>query len=178
MIVEGLHKLSVMMMCDLFDHFGLQNGYDTDLIRTAIATNHLWALEVAYPGLLDDFEIPEEAIFIDETVCLYKKLKFTYDSFTNAERDKLHVIIPNFSMKYDISFQGFNIISERNMVDISRIMKLLNYHEDVDLMKEALTAMTERYSAMLDILGTSCCENDTTEKFSLENFCKIILAGR
>ncbi|MFH5067047.1 hypothetical protein ACHHY8_01590 [Enterobacter cloacae complex sp. 2024EL-00215] len=178
MIVEGLHKLSVFMMCDLFDHFDLRNGYDTELIRTAISTNHLWALEVAYPGLLNEFEVPEETVFINETACLFKKLQRTYHTFSDSEKDKLFTAIPNFSLTHDLAFQGFDSISERNMLDVSKILTLLGYHSDMDLTKETYNATTQRYTRMLDLVILPGQENDPSGVFSLELFCKIILAGR
>lgn len=114
MIVEGLHKLSVFMMCDLFDHFDLRNGYDTELIRTAISTNHLWALEVAYPGLLNEFEVPEETVFINETACLFKKLQRTYHTFSDSEKDKLLLLFQIFRLRTTSHFRG--LIRSANVI--------------------------------------------------------------
>ena len=64
------------------------------------------------------------------------------------------------------------------MLDVSKILKLLGYHSDMDLTKETYNATTQRYTRMLDLAILPGQENDPSGVFSLELFCKIILAGR
>ena len=136
MIVEGLHKLSVFMMCDLFDHFDLRNGYDTELIRTAISTNHLWALEVAYPGLLNEFEVPEETVFINDKIVFYIGVDSDYFLPHKGALERESIVeIPTQHLKAFIDYDFLFFKPYKKFLDIILYYYMVRKKEDLKKIK-------------------------------------------
>lgn len=175
---SALQKINTLILCDIIDTLNINNGYDTELIRTAVNQDHLWAIEMAYPGHVENSDIPEEVGFINDILHLFKILKSTFNSYSAQEKVLVIRAIPDFSEKYDLSFYGFNAEMEKNMTDISRLLLLLGYHSGTDLLKDSLTPATGRYTQMLNIFSHFTNDTSLADALPPDIFCKIIHAGR
>ncbi|MNG54584.1 hypothetical protein D3C79_126300 [compost metagenome] len=173
-----LQKMNTLMLCDIIDTLNIKSGYDTELIKTAVNLGHLWAIEIAYPGHIEDADIPEEVGFINDILHLFDVLKSTFNSFNTEEKMLITEAIPDFSEKHDLTFYGFNAEMERNMNDISRLLLLLGYHSGRDLLKNALTPTTGRYTQMLDIFFIFNGKSTPEDRLPPDVFCEIVNAGR
>ncbi|KKZ15820.1 hypothetical protein AAY84_23830 [Serratia marcescens] len=173
-----LQKMNTLMLCDIFDTLNISNGYDTELIRTAVNLNQLWAIELAYPGHTDNTDIPDEVDFISNVMNLFHDLKSAFSNFNEQEKRQISRVIPDFSEKYDLEFSGFHPQLERNMADISRLLVMLGYYSEDDLLKNACTPATGRYIQMLEFFTPFQNRPVKKEIIPPEIFCEIVLAGR
>lgn len=174
----NLQKMNTLMLCDIFDNLNISNGYDTELIRTAVNMNQLWAIELAYPGHTDNTDIPEEVDFINKIMYLFHDLKSVFSNFNEQEKRQVTRTIPDFSEKYDLEFCGFHPDMEKNMTDISRLLVLLGYYSEDDLLKNSCSPATGRYIQMQEIFTHFQSGPTNKEAFPPEIFCEIVLAGR
>lgn len=173
-----LQKLNTQMLCDIVDNLNISSGYDTELIRTAVNMNQLWAIELAYPGHTDNTEIPEEVDFINNIMHLFHALKSAFSNFNEQEKRQITRMIPDFSERYDLEFCGFHPGTERNMTDISHLLVMLGYYSEGDLLKNSCTPVTGRHIQMLEVFMHSQDKQVKKEIIPPEIFCEIILAGR
>lgn len=175
---DDLQKINTLMLCDIVEALNIHSGYNTELIRAAVSLDHLWAIEIAHPGHVENADIPEEVSFIHDILHLFNVLKKSFNQFNKNEKQYIKKVLPDFSFRYDLIFYGFDPVTEGNMVNIASLLVLLGEYPADDLMKSSATPSVGRYTQMLDVFNGSHCETPESAPLSPARFCEIIQAGR
>jgi uncharacterized protein len=97
---EPGQKLIILMLSDLIEHLKVKTDTDTKLVREAIHSGNLWALEWGMPGVFHGHET--STAVVDEAanvLVMWERLEQSYENLSKADKESL-------AANDDLSFHG------------------------------------------------------------------------
>ncbi|EPH1406047.1 YfbU family protein [Klebsiella oxytoca] len=145
-------KLQTLMLCEIFKALKIKDSFDPDLISKAIQSEQYWALDWEYPDLESGEDTPEEVSFFVDTFDMYEILNYTYDNFSDADKEEVAASIKHFKGKVSLSFPGFDGNNETKYITIGRLLKSMGrFNGSDDLIKNSHMPSVGIYKRMLEV---------------------------
>jgi hypothetical protein len=169
-------KLQTLMLCDIYEKLGIEDGYNPQLIRSALDTDSYWAIGWAYQDLATEEGNPKEVSFVCDVLDMYSILQYTYERLTTEQKDQLAKDVKSFNPKHDIVFGGFDWNNEGEYVTVTRMFKLLERFETQNIDKNSHSPRVAMYSRMLEEFLPARKHFVHNEGVSYEALCKVLNA--
>lgn len=115
-------KLQILLLCDIHEALGIQNSYNPSLIREAVESGNIWALEWEYHSLATENDDPEEVSHVCNVLDMYEMLQFTYDQLSAADQTRLANDVPHFDPAHGLTFPGFDGNNEGRLMSIAHML--------------------------------------------------------
>lgn len=130
-------KLQILLLCDIHEALGIKNSYDASLIKEAVETDNLWALEWEYNSLSTDEENPDEVRHVCDVLDMYDMLKFTYDHLSPDDQNRLAAEVPHFNPNHSLTFPGFDGNNESGLMSVARMLAKMGRFNSQDIVKNS-----------------------------------------
>ncbi|MGP2519101.1 YfbU family protein [Pantoea ananatis] len=130
-------KLQILLLCDIHEALGIQNSYDPSLIKEAVQTNNIWALEWEYQSLATDDDDPDEVRHVCDVLDMYDILKFTYDNLSPEEQAQLANDVPHFNPAHSLTFPGFDGNNEGRLMSVAHMLAKMGRFNRQDITKNS-----------------------------------------
>jgi len=144
-------KLQILLLCDIHSALGIKNSYDPGLIKEAVETDNIWALEWEYHSLSTPEDNPLEVKHVCDVLDMYDMLKFTYDHLTPEEQNQLAEDVPHFSADSSLSFPGFDYNNEGKLVSVAHMLAKMGRFNRQDITKNSHSPTFEVSERMLEV---------------------------
>lgn len=169
-------KLQTLMLCDIYEKMGIEDGYNPNLIRTALDTDNYWAIGWAYQDLATGEDNPKEVTFVCDVLDMFSILKYTFDHLPPEQQTQLRQDVEHFDEKHDVVFSGFDWNNEGEYVSVIRMLKLLERFESQNILKNSHSPRVELYSRMLKVFLPIRKDFKLNEGIPYEALCRVLNA--
>jgi uncharacterized protein YfbU (UPF0304 family) len=115
MKISDTERLTLYMLCGIWDRLEVGDSVDTKLIREAIHTGNTWAIADTHPGILAS---PDKSEFVEEVghvLQMWERLELDFEELTAQEKE--HVLQ---EVGGPVLFQGFDGNNEHEHVSIAK----------------------------------------------------------
>jgi hypothetical protein len=89
MKISDSERLTLFMLCGIWDRLEVGDSVDTKLIREAIHTGNTWAIADTHPGILAS---PDESEFVEEVghvLQMWERLEDDFEELTAQEKERV-----------------------------------------------------------------------------------------
>ena len=142
-------KLQLLMLCDIYEHLEIENGFDPVLVRKSLEPGNEWALNWEYQDISDGKDNPPEVSFVCDVLDMFSMLKYSYDKLSNEQKEKLSRDVKSFKPKTDLIFGGFDWNNEIKYANVTTMLKSMNRFESQNIEKNSHAPRVELYRRML-----------------------------
>lgn len=115
-------KLQILLLCDIHEALGIKNSYDPSLIKQAVESDNIWAIEWEYHSLGTDNDKPDEVKHVCDVLDMYGMLQFTYDNLSAADQAQLANDVPHFNPAHSLTFPGFDGNNEGRLMSVAHML--------------------------------------------------------
>lgn len=144
-------RLQILLLCDIHEALGIQNSYNPELIKEAIETDNLWALDWEYQSLSTEDDNPDEVKHVCDVLDMYSLLQFTYDKLSPDDQSKLAEEVPGFNAAHSLTFPGFDGNNESKLMSIAHMLTKLGRFHTQDITKNSHHPTVEASNRMLAV---------------------------
>lgn len=144
-------KLQLLMLCDIHEALGIKNSFDADLIREAVSTDNLWAIDWEASSISSGEDTPEEVKFVCDVLDMYNFLSFSYHNLSAEEKVMISQEVKYFNADESVTFPGFDGNQEGKLMSIAYMLKKLNRFTSQDITKNSHMPTIAIYRRMLDV---------------------------
>lgn len=147
-----IEQLTVQMLCAIYKKLGIEDGFDPDLVSSAIASNDLWVLEWAYGIKHEQSHNPPYVTAVVNTLDMYSFLRDSFERLSPAEQAIVEAEVPHASSQ--VQFRGYD---GNNELDHRRAARyLVNHLDRFETMKDEATSnshspVVEMYARMFEV---------------------------
>ena len=122
MKLEAKDKLLFNMLCDIYEHLGIEDRLDPDLIREAVSSDNTWALAWKYEGIFSSSDIETPAIVqeVADILEMWEILEQSFEELSPADRQLLVEKVGSFGE--NVQFFGFCHNNEPEQCQILRML--------------------------------------------------------
>lgn len=85
-------KLILMMLADIYEKLGIDDGFDPEFVRSAVTNDQAWGFSWRYPGI--PFENIEEPAVVKEVLDIldmWSFIEYGYEQLNDSQKEKLLV---------------------------------------------------------------------------------------
>lgn len=115
-------KIQILLLCDIHEALGIKNSYDASLIKEAVETDNIWAINWEYHSLSTGEDNPDEVRHVCAVLDMYDMLQFTYDNLSPAQQAQLANDVPHFNPAHSLTFPGFDGNNEGRLMSVARML--------------------------------------------------------
>lgn len=144
-------KLQILLLCDIHEALGIENSYDAGLIKEAVQTDNLWAIEWEYQSLGTDDNNPDEVRHVCDVLDMYDMLKFTYDHLSPVEQAQLANDVPHFNPVHSLTFPGFDGNNEGKLMSVAHMLARMGRFSRQDIIKNSHHPTYDTSERMLSV---------------------------
>lgn len=130
-------KLQILLLCDIHEALGIENSFDPSLIKQAVESDNLWALEWEYHSLETDDDNPDEVKHVCDVLDMYDMLQFTYDHLSPADQAQLANDVPHFNPVHSMTFPGFDGNNEGRLMSVANMLAKMGRFNRQDITKNS-----------------------------------------
>jgi len=147
-----IEQLTVQMLCAIYKKLGIDDGFDPELVSSAIASNDLWVLDWAYDIRDEQGHNPPHVTAVVDTLDMYSFLGDSFERLSPAERAIVEGEVPHASSL--VQFRGYD---GNNELDHRRAVRyLVNDLDRFESMKDVATLnshcpVVEMYARMYEV---------------------------
>ncbi|MEI9716168.1 YfbU family protein [Moellerella wisconsensis] len=163
-------KLTLLMLCEIYEHLNIQGGINHKVVKSAVMSDNLWAIEREHNWLSED-EISEHIQkSVDDSLTAYR---FLSSSLRNLPESDQAELIAKFNLKFEkkyIQFPGYDGNNEVEHLSVASMLRELGlYDEQLELNKNSHEENNGNYSALkLFLDGFNSSEKLKLSKADLE----------
>jgi len=107
MKISDGEKLILLMLSEIYDRLGMDEGISPEFIRSAIFSNNLWGIPWKYSGIpFEDQEDPEIVREVLDILDMWSIIEYSYKELSSEEKAQLEEIAAPFGK--DPKFPGFD----------------------------------------------------------------------
>lgn len=149
--MTSTEKLTLMMLCDIYDRLEISGEIDHSIIKEAISSGNLWAIERKHQFLTTK-EIPKEIQKkVEQILCHYRLISHSLKHLPSNDSEELikkhELVIEN----NHIQFPGYDGNNEGDYMDVARMLGLLGkYKEHIEVDKNSHTENVNYYEDITD----------------------------
>jgi hypothetical protein len=146
-------KLTLLMMCDLFDHLGVDGDIDSSIVRKAVNSGNTWAIEREYQ-ILSIEEVPIKIQKkVDSALIAYRNLSNSLRALTSAECDELKAKYKLKTHDTFIQFPGYDGNNESDYMSAASMLCTLGlYTEQQEIDKNSHEENADDYDNVISSL--------------------------
>jgi uncharacterized protein YfbU (UPF0304 family) len=144
-------KLQILLLCDIHEALGIKNRYDPELIREAVSSDNIWALEWEYQNLSTEDDNPVEVKHVCDVLDMYDILKFTYEHLSPDDQAKLIEEVPHFSPAHSLTFPGFDGNNEGRLRSIAYMLNRMGRFNTQEITKNSHHPTYDTSERMLSV---------------------------
>jgi hypothetical protein len=97
-------KLSLLMLCEIYDHLKIKGEFTTDVIKHAIFSGNVWGLEWEYSGVFHSETPRDVAIETSKILAMWHVLENTFERLDQKGKDLVLAAVRPHKLK----FPGFD----------------------------------------------------------------------
>jgi uncharacterized protein len=122
MKLTNAERLILVMLAELHERLGIENGLDTKLLLKAIYSDNTWALAWEMPGIVreDGDSTPPEVHEVASILSMWEFIELAYASFGVAEKERISAEAKPFGT--DVRFRGFDGNNEARLLGIATFL--------------------------------------------------------
>lgn len=122
-------KLIISMLCDLQEKLGVVGEIDATLVKEAITSGNIWALDWHYPGILEDETSQETVRDATEILSMWSLIEHSHSELSEEEKARVAEHAGIFGR--EVVFRGFDGNSEGKYLSVARLLitKMERYGE-------------------------------------------------
>lgn len=147
-----IEQLTVQMLCEIYKKLGINDSFNPDLVSSAIASNDLWVLDLAYDIRDEHSHKPRHVTAVVDTLDMYSFLRDSFERLSPTEQAIVEGEVPSASSQ--IQFRGYD---GNNELDHRRVARyLVDYLDRFETMKDVATLnshspVVEMYARMFEV---------------------------
>ncbi|CAI2407488.1 Uncharacterised protein [Serratia liquefaciens] len=151
--MTSTEKLTLLMMCDLFDHLGVDGEIDSSIVREAVDSGNTWAIERKYQFLSTE-EVPKEVQKkVDSALTAYRNLSNSLRTLTPDESNELKDKHKLKIHDKHIQFPGYDGNNESDYMSVAFMLgKLGLYTEQLEIDKNSHEENVNSYDDLISAL--------------------------
>jgi len=114
-------KLILAMLCEIYQHIGIENEIDPKFVQSAICSGNTWGLEWKYPGIFHDSETsPEIVTEVVNYLDMWTFIEISYERLTQEEKNRVEIEAEPFGKH--VKFPGFDGNNESEYLGVARFL--------------------------------------------------------
>lgn len=166
-----------MMLCEIYEHLGVQGEVDPEFVRSALFKGQEWGLKRAYPGVFDDPPYPETISEVFDLLDMWRGIEKRFGRLADEERQRIEAEVAPFGG--DVRFRGFDIKTELPHCGVAEFMicALDCYQEFKGRFVSANGTNLEAYRRMLPVYK-SLEGSRSSREFGASDLLKILKAQK
>ncbi|WP_160319199.1 YfbU family protein [Pseudomonas libanensis] len=147
-----IEQLTVQMLCAIYKKLGIDDGFDPDLVSSAIASNDLWVLDWAYDIKDEQSHKPPHVTAVVDTLDMYSFLRDSFERLSPADQATVEGEVPHASSL--VEFRGYD---GNNELEYRRAVRyLVNDLDRFESIKDVATLnshspVVEMYARMYEV---------------------------
>ncbi len=142
-------RLTLLMLCDVFQALDIKNSFDPDFVRDAVLGGHHWALGWEYAALSED---PVDDSVVGETgdiMTMWRVIEQHYDSLSDVDKSKVNLANHDHAPQ----FEGFDGNNDRHYSVAKFLVQKMNRFDEFSnrSLNSHSTASLPKYLKMLPV---------------------------
>jgi len=114
-------KLILIMLSEIHQKLKIENGVDTELVKSAIFSGNVWALKWEFPGIFSNSEhTPEMVTEVVDILDMWSFIERAHKSLSTEDKARVEKEASPFG-KY-VEFTGFDGNGESAYISIARFL--------------------------------------------------------
>lgn len=143
-------KLIIGLLTDIHEKLAIEDSFDADFVRRAVAEDQGWALGWRYPGTFDETnDDPQEVNYVADVLEMWSVLEDSFEALDATQRKQLAEVANPFGR--DVRFPGFDGNNEHELLSIAKIFvnDLDRWSEFKGRVNNSHMPTTDRYQRMI-----------------------------
>lgn len=120
MKLSNEQKLLAMLLVDIHEKLGIQNGMDVNLVKEALWANQEWAIEWQHSGVFHEGETPDHVEHVARVLDMWTLIEEAYAQLSASEKETLAAAAEPFGTQ--VSWPGFDGNEEGEYMSAARIL--------------------------------------------------------
>lgn len=119
MELSQAERLTLLMLCDIYEKLGIDNGYDPAFIRKTIDEGNTWAISWQYPGIFSERETTEQQVSdVTDILEMWHRMEWSYEKLGSDDQEQVKAA--NFG--FEPRFPGFDGNGEGRQISITDLL--------------------------------------------------------
>jgi len=171
-------KLTLLMMCDLFDHLEVNGEIDSSIVREAVISGNVWAIERKYPMLLSTEDVSKDVQKrVDAALSAYRNLSHSLRKLTSDESNELKTKHNIKTHEHAIQFPGYDGNNESEYLSVTSMLGTLGlYAEQQEIDKNSHEENAGKYlklTSALEVLKKAGHDVNKLDKSHLDEILSL-----
>jgi uncharacterized protein len=114
-------KLILMMLCEIHEHLGIENGVDPKFVKEAIQSGNTWGLKWQYPGIFDTGD-KDPAIVreVGDFLEMWSFIERAYKALSPSDKTRVGTEAEPFGK--EVQFRGFDGNYEGEYISVASFL--------------------------------------------------------
>lgn len=173
--MTNTEKLTLLMLCDLYEHLDIKGDIDHNIVRNAISSGNLWAIDQEY-HLSDDEDIPKKVHDeVNKTLFAYRCLS---SSLRNLAPDDQIELQTKYDLKLEnnfIQFPGYDGNNESEHHSVTQMLGTLgSYEEQSEIDKNSHQENNQDYRNLIFKMENLCYNGANRSKLNKQQLEELL----